>query len=138
MTLLDRITLDTATKLRTYNKFKLTINFEPHLDTISSENLRKLLSKFRVSSHDLKIETGRCAGSKLMPPEQRTCKTVPLSDDMSQIYYLGQSLRVYAFFLDPNVRMPFQGTNLRNRLFNDVNNVNPNFSTSMDPADKFV
>ena len=77
--LLDRLkTLDTGRKLRTYSKFKLTIKFEPYLDIISSANLRKLLSKFRLSSHDLEIETGRY-GSKSILPEQRICKICDLS-----------------------------------------------------------
>ena len=88
--LLDRIldkTLDTGRKLRTYSKFKLTIKFEPYLDIISSANLKKLLAKFRLSSHDLEIETGRYE-SKLILPEQRICKIRDLSLVEDEFHFL--------------------------------------------------
>ena len=105
----------------TYSKFKLTIKIEPYHDIISSANLRKLLSKFRLSSHDLEIETGRY-GNKSIPPEQRICKICDLSLVEDEVHFL----MVFSKF-----------SNLRTSLFQDVDNINPNFSASMD-ADKFV
>ena len=102
--------------MRTYSKFKLTIKFEPYLDIISSANLRKLLSKFRLSSHE--IETG-WYGSKSIPPEQRICKICDLRSVEDEFHFL---------MICPKF------SNLRNSPFQDVNNINPNFSG----ADKFV
>ena len=83
--------------------------------------MRKLLSKFRLSSHDLEIETGSY-GNKSIPPEQRICKTCDLSLVEDEFHFL----MICAKF-----------SNLRNSLFQDVNNINPNFSASMD-ADKLI
>ena len=107
--------------MRTYSKFKLTIKSEPYLDIISSANLRKLLCKFRLSSHDLEIETGRY-GNKSIPPEQIICKICDLRLVEDEFHFL---------MICPKFSNP------RNNLFQDVNNINPNFSASMD-ADKFV
>ena len=60
-------------KSRSYRKFKSVIKLEPYLDTIENANLRKSLSKFRLSSNDLEIERGRY-GKKSTPPERRICK----------------------------------------------------------------
>ena len=91
------------------------------MTSFNSANLRKLRSKFRLSSHDLEIETGRCV-NKSMPPEQRICKICDLSLVEHEFHFL---------MICPKF------STLRNSLFLDVNNINPNFSASMD-ADKFV
>jgi len=46
-------------KLRTYNMFKTTIHREKYLDILSNRSLRSAISRFRISSHNLNIETGR-------------------------------------------------------------------------------
>ena len=45
--------------------------YEPYLDQIGDFYLRKILTKFRCSDHDLEIEIGRHKKIKL---ENRTCK----------------------------------------------------------------
>ena len=83
--------------------------------------MRKLLSKFRLSSHDLEIETGRY-GNESIPSEQRIFKICDLSLVEDEFHFL---------MICPKF------SNSRNGLFKDVNNINPNFSASVD-ADKFV
>ncbi len=46
-------------KLNYYNRFKVTFGFEEYLSILKSECLRKNLSRFRLCSHNLEIETGR-------------------------------------------------------------------------------
>ena len=46
-------------KARFYRSFKVDINFEPYLNTIYDHSLRVVLSKFRLSDHELNIEAGR-------------------------------------------------------------------------------
>ena len=58
-------------KLRLYSQFKKTWMYEPYLDQIGDFYLRKILTKFRCSDHDLEIEIGRHKKIKL---ENRTCK----------------------------------------------------------------
>ena len=46
-------------KLRTYALYKQVIKYEPYLSLIKNTKNRIILSKFRLSSHDLEIERGR-------------------------------------------------------------------------------
>lgn len=45
-------------KLNTYFKFKSSFEFEQYLN-INNKDKRKILTKFRISDHSLRIETGR-------------------------------------------------------------------------------
>ena len=60
-------------KLRTYALFKRVIKYEPHLTDIKNRKHQMMMSKFRLSSHDLEIETGRY-GRKPIKPAERHCK----------------------------------------------------------------
>jgi hypothetical protein len=50
--------LDENGKLRTYLKLKCNFGFENYLHILSDFNQRKSFTKFRISNHTLKIETG--------------------------------------------------------------------------------
>ena len=58
-------------KLRVYSQFKKTWKFESYLDQIGDFYLRKIITKFPCSDHDLEIETGRHRKIKV---EDRICK----------------------------------------------------------------
>ena len=58
-------------KLRTYNQYKSRLQYEHYLDQIPNPDHRKTLTRLRVSSHNLRIETGRW---HKITPVQRTCK----------------------------------------------------------------
>ena len=60
-------------KLRTYATFKNDISRESYLKNIKDFDLRAALAKFRISAHNLHIETGRYTTPKLLP-HQRTCR----------------------------------------------------------------
>ena len=51
--------INNSLRLKTYCLFKHNFSFEPYLDKIREKKYRIALTKFRTSSHDLFIETGR-------------------------------------------------------------------------------
>ena len=108
---------DQGKKLRTYRKFKSDIKFEPYLDTIENSNLRKSLSKFRLSSHDLEIRRGRY-GKKSTPPERRICKICNSPNLIQDEYHF---LMICPTFF-----------NLRNDVFTFLNSSNSNFKKLSD------
>ena len=57
-------------KLRTYRLFKRIFTFENYLLDIKNINCRKLVTKVRVSDHNLQIEVGGRAIPRI-PPEER-------------------------------------------------------------------
>jgi hypothetical protein len=59
-------------KLRTYSKFKNSYNLEPYLTQMDSKN-RKILTRFRISNHNLAIEKGRYTIPKT-PLNKKKCK----------------------------------------------------------------
>ena len=72
--LLERIkSYGEGKKLRTYALYKQVIKYEPYLSLIKNTKNRIMLSKFRLSSHDLETERGRY-GNKSVKAEERYCK----------------------------------------------------------------
>lgn len=59
-------------KLRTYKLFKSNYCIEPYLTLNLPNKLYKSIARFRTSSHNLRIETGRHESPKL-PLEERIC-----------------------------------------------------------------
>ena len=57
-------------KLRSYKLFKYEFKMEPYTTSQMPFSLKKVLSKFRCSDHDLHIEKGRHKG---LPVEERLC-----------------------------------------------------------------
>ena len=72
-------------KLRTYTKFKTVQGFEKYLTLISSFELRRSVTKLRVSSHHLEIESGRYRGA---PPHQRLCRQCDSGEVEDEIHFL--------------------------------------------------
>jgi hypothetical protein len=64
-----RVNPNSKNKLRTYRKFKSIFKLEPYL-LFETKQHRKLLTKFRISAHNLNIEKGRYIGTKV---EDRIC-----------------------------------------------------------------
>ena len=58
--------------LRTYKLFKSSHNAEAYLFASMSVKFRKIIAKFRVSSHQLRIETGRHERPRI-PESDRKC-----------------------------------------------------------------
>ena len=78
----DNKHVSSGNKLRTYRLFKDKYIFEPYLNW-GSYSQRRIITKFRISSHNLEIERGRY---KNIPAEQR-CKLCNL-DIEDEIHFL--------------------------------------------------
>jgi hypothetical protein len=65
--------ITTKPVLRTYVKFKLDFYMEPYLLYIKDNRIRKVISQFRLSSHDFAVEKGRHSKPKV-PLDQRICR----------------------------------------------------------------
>jgi hypothetical protein len=63
-------------KMRTYRKFKLVYELEPYLEVITDYELRKCMSKFRLSNHSLEIEVGRHKRKQVKDRLCNVCKVV--------------------------------------------------------------
>ena len=75
----DNFKLQHGNKLRTYRLFKNTFKFEPYLEW-GNYNQRKLITKFRISAHNLEIERGRYIGLKVSDRKCKLCK-VDIEDE---------------------------------------------------------
>ena len=64
--------MDRGGKLGSHRKIKTNFQYEEYLDTAKNGQHRKALSKFRTSSHRLRIETGRYTSPKT-DREDRVC-----------------------------------------------------------------
>lgn len=89
---------DLQPKLRTYKLFKTNLCIEPHLTIGLPKKMYKNISRFRTSSHNLRIETGRHESPKL-PVEERLCTKCDLNEVEDELHFLlicssNQSLRI--------------------------------------------
>jgi hypothetical protein len=77
-------TIMNQSKLYYYRKFKCEFKYEKYLDIVTNEHQRKELSRFRLCSHLLEIESGRFAG---IDRNLRTCKLCSLNVE-SEYHFL--------------------------------------------------
>ena len=76
-------------KLRTYNKFKQSLFFENYLNLVYNKNHRQSLTRLRVSSHTLRIETGRFISKKdYLAPERRICQLCDIHETEDELHFL--------------------------------------------------
>ena len=59
-------------KLRLYKHFKGSFKQEPYLSLVTNRNQRSWLSRYRISAHNLRIESGRYT-SPVTPVADRVC-----------------------------------------------------------------
>lgn len=72
-------------KMRAYYKFKPTFKKEIYLHVIKNRDMRKSLTRFRVSAHDLEIEKGRY---KKLKAENRVCKNCQTLEKEDEFHFL--------------------------------------------------
>ena len=77
-------------KLRTYAKIKSQYGFENYLNIIKKFELRRCLSRFRISSHRLQIEIGRYQGT---PAHMRFCSKCNLGEVEDEIHFLFKCIK---------------------------------------------
>ena len=76
-------------KLRSYNKFKKIFKTEPYLINQSLYKYQKILAKFRLSTHRLRIETARYnSKNNYVPPEDILCPNCHLHKVEDEEYFL--------------------------------------------------
>jgi hypothetical protein len=80
-----KASIDTSPKLFYYFKIKGIFEYEAYLDKISNNTIRKHLTRFRLSSHNLEIELGRYHG---IDRENRICKLCNLNTIESEFQFL--------------------------------------------------
>ena len=115
--------LDENGKLRTYLKLKCNFGFENYLHILSDFNQRKSFTKFRISNHKLKIETGRYS-KPITPLEERICEKC-LSDEIESEEHL-------------LLKCSFYCTSRRNLLETIKNNINHSNFEKLSFGDKCI
>ena len=112
-------TTESGNKLRTYCLVKQNHRQEPYLQTIGNTKISANISKLRMGSHCLNIETGRFVKPKKIPADQRFCPKCPtLVED--EIHFLTEC----SLYRD-----------LRNKLFRSIDA--PENFFSMPNKDQF-
>ena len=107
--------------LRTYVTFKSMFKLESYLFNINDFYLRKCIAKFRMSSHSLKIETGRHNSPKI-PLHLRTCTKCSTGEIEDEFHFL--------------IKCPINKT-IRNALYNKTSTLYCDFPVKND-YDKFI
>ena len=99
-----------SSKLRTYSLIKQSIGKEHYLSTIRNPKTRRTLSKFRLSNHKLRIESGRVEGLKC---EERICQ-ICSSDVEDETHFLvkcelykDQREKIFALCVNLKPQFPF-------------------------------
>ena len=77
--------ISTSSKLSTYKEFKTLLNPEKYLQAINNYFIRKQLTRFRISNHQLLIEDGRHRG---IDPIDRRCKFCDMKCVENEIHFL--------------------------------------------------
>ena len=74
-----------SSRLKSYSIFKTQFEHERYLDVISHRTFRITLAKFRTSSHNLRIETGRHDGTA---QNDRICQNCRMNAIESEYHFL--------------------------------------------------
>ena len=75
--------IESSSKLRTYSLVKKSLCVEPYILNIKGNHLITAMARYRMSSHDLKIERGRF-NNPITPINQRICE----SNEIDEIHLL--------------------------------------------------
>lgn len=77
--------INNSTRLESYALFKHNLNIEPYLNIITESKFRTALCRFRTSSHDLLIESGRYVNQ---PRNERICTNCNLNFIENEYHFL--------------------------------------------------
>ena len=77
--------INNSDRLQTYSIFKHDFKLEKHLEKITDHKFRTALTRFRISSHNLFIETGRYDNT---PRSNRICKSCNMGVIESEFHFL--------------------------------------------------
>jgi len=104
-------------KLRTYSLFKKSYQFEKYLSHCKNTVLRSNVTKFRISLHKLKIETGRHHKPNKLPIHLRTCNKCDSGAIQDEKHVL--------------ISCPFF-SRIRGETYNQIAQLTPDFLDSSD------
>jgi len=82
---------EAGNKLRTYNLFKSSFEYEPYLTIVGNRDKRVLLTKFRIGICPLRIETGRyeiTGGHKGVLASERVCLVCNRAEVEDEYHFL--------------------------------------------------
>ena len=107
-------------KLETYVSLNRQYTVANYLTTVSDKKLRKTLTKYRLSEHNLAVEVGRHRQTWL-PREERLCSFCNQGTVETELHFLiycnhNQSLRDYYFDKITQIFPEFQHLNDLDRL----------------------
>ena len=77
--------ISTSSKLSTYKEYKTLLNPEKYLQVINNYFIRRQLTRFRISNHQLLIEEGRHRGIDAI---DRKCKFCNMNCVENEIHFL--------------------------------------------------
>ena len=106
-------------KAETYGKFKSNVKYESYLADIKNRKHRVTFTKFRLSDHSLKIETGRHS-RPIIPRSQRFCPFCPTEVE-DEVHFLIKCIK---------------GKN-RDELFRAARGLAPNFE-NLNATEQFI
>ena len=107
-------------KLRTLSKFKTTFKTEPYLIIQTIHKFQKIIARFRLSAHRLKIETGRYnSKNEYLLPEQRICQNCQLNKVEDEIHFLVECPKY-----NSERSQLFLSASMESRHFDNLNNSN--------------
>ena len=79
------MSINTSTKLQMYSSFKSDTAYEPYLSKIRNRKYKFALSRLRLTSHSLAVETGRYNGT---PREERMCIKCNMNSIENEYHFL--------------------------------------------------
>ena len=79
--------IESSSKLRTYSLVKKSLCVEPYILNIKGNHLITAMARYRMSSHDLKIERGRF-NNPITPINQRICTRCESNEIDDEIHLL--------------------------------------------------
>ena len=77
--------INNSSRLKSYSLYKHEFIFEKYLKVITEPKYKIAMSRFRTSSHELRIETGRYDNT---PREQRLCKSCNMNKIEDEFHFL--------------------------------------------------
>ena len=108
-------------KLRTYVQIKTNFGYEKYLDLIDESKTRKTVTKFKISSHKLKIEFGRYT-KPLTPIEERLCDKCDMREVEDENHFFNncthfseERLKLFDIIKESNIN--FHSLSPSNKIF---------------------
>ena len=98
-----------------YRSYKLDFSREPYIDCVRDFKLRRCISKFRLSSHKLAIETGRHFKPKI-PREKRLCVYCNLNRIEDEVHLMVEC----PFYLTERVHFLVKVLSIQRCIFDDI------------------